>query len=103
MNIVPTDYVDDSRVTESVYIPKDSTIIVNDSLLESSMPIFVANITICYMLNGDIVNELLKSNIYALTEIHVFIKIHVPMERISDAHDSLVELVYPHMILSVQF
>lgn len=34
--------VDHSRVTESAYVPEDRTSIIDKTLFESSMPIFVA-------------------------------------------------------------
>lgn len=50
MDIVPTDHIDDSRVTEILYVPKESIHIVVEALLESSIHIFVVNLVYIVLL-----------------------------------------------------
>lgn len=57
IDIVPIDHIDDSRVIEVVFVPEESTNVV-EPLLESSTPIFVVNTGIPYMFASDIINKL---------------------------------------------
>lgn len=70
MHIVPTDHVDISRIVASVYISKNSTNIINDPLLEYSMPIHIVSTRVRYIIY--IVNELVESTIHVPTKIHAY-------------------------------
>lgn len=49
MDIAPTVHVDGSRVVESVNVPKDSTNVVDNPLLESTITILVTNFPILFV------------------------------------------------------
>lgn len=64
---MPTNFVDDLRVVESLYVHQ-----INDPHLESSAPILVENISVSYAVAGDIINNLVVSNTHTPTDIHVY-------------------------------
>lgn len=94
---MPIYHVDDLRVAKRVYVPEDSSSIIDDPLLKSTMSILVTNTIISYVVISDIINKLTEFNTHVHTEIHIC------KESTSNVQDALVKASALHMMLRVRF
>lgn len=89
MDIVSIYHVDDSRVVWSIYVHEYCISIVDNALLGHGTSILVEDVHIPYVNTCDIVDELVKFNIHAPTEIHIH------EENTNDVQNALVEFCDP--------